>query len=214
MAPVMEKKQFQENLGLSGVAGLVSALEQMTKQESKKEKEGELVQKRPPIEIHRPTCLLQMSIALDLYKDMLEKEEWNKEKLKLQEIISQKDEEIEKKNKEIIALQNNVDNVITMIPHIVGCRTPPRVYVMYLKELDLSFKLSMIIVDLDHSIETPQEFYQMYQSSLATTKNLLCEFYLHNYPAPNDNDWNPLLYIGDIHIRSLMSWIQNENDWG
>lgn len=85
---------------------------------------------------------------------------------------------------------------------------------MYLKELNLSFKLLRIISDLDYSIETPQEFYQMYQSSHEATKNFLCEFYLHNYAVPNDNDWNPLLYIDDIHIRAPMSWIQNENNWG
>lgn len=43
---------------------------------------------------------------------------------------------------------------------------------------------------------------------------MICEFYLHNYVVASDSEWNPLLYIGDIHIKALMSWIQNEISMG
>lgn len=37
---------------------------------------------------------------------------------------------------------------------------------------------------------------------------------MHNYVVTSDSEWNPLLYIGDIHIKALMSWIQNEINMG
>lgn len=30
----------------------------------------------------------------------------------------------------------------------------------------------------------------------------------------DDHDWNPLLYIGDLHLRTFMSSIHNETSWG
>lgn len=29
-----------------------------------------------------------------------------------------------------------------------------------------------------------------------------------------DTHWNPLLYIGDIHLKAFMFFIQNQNSWG
>ena len=40
--------------------------------------------------------------------------------------------------------------------------------------------------------------------------NLLYELFLHNLAVPDNRDWNPLPYVGDIQLRALMSWIQNE----
>lgn len=92
-----------------------------------------------------------------------------------------------------------------MMSNILECRPPPRVYTIYLKEGFLTFKMSSVLSDWDHSLETAQEFYQVYQGSPDVIRNLLCEFYLHNYVVPHDKEWNPLLYIGDIHLRELMS---------
>ena len=40
--------------------------------------------------------------------------------------------------------------------------------------------------------------------------NLLYEFYFHNLRVPDDREWNPLMYVGDIYLRSLLSCIKNE----
>ena len=44
-------------------------------------------------------------------------------------------------------------------------------------------------------------------------KKLLYELYIHNFIIPIENQWNPLLYIGDIHLRALMSWMHNEANY-
>ena len=36
---------------------------------------------------------------------------------------------------------------------------------------------------------------------------------MHNFIIPHEIEWNPLLYIGDVHLRSLMSWTHNETNY-
>lgn len=94
------------------------------------------------------------------------------------------------------------------------CRAPPKVCALYLKQQHLCFKLTHIVRDLSPSLENPQEFYHVYQSFPTTIRNLLCELYLHNYVVPFDIEWNPMLNIKHIHLKALMSWIQNEISMG
>ena len=36
---------------------------------------------------------------------------------------------------------------------------------------------------------------------------------MHNFIIPSETQWNTLLYIGDIHLRALMSWMYNEANY-
>ena len=36
---------------------------------------------------------------------------------------------------------------------------------------------------------------------------------MHNFIIPRETQWNPLLYIGDIHLRDLISWMYNEANY-
>lgn len=121
--------------------------------------------------------------------------------------MKKKNTKIEKKDTKIVALKDKVDNVVALVHQMMASKTPPRVYALHLKERHISFKLSRVISGLGPSIETPREFFQACQSSPLEVKNLLCELYLHNYVVPNDHDWNPLIYIGDIYLKEFMSWI-------
>lgn len=175
----------------------------------------ELVRGKILVGKHKPPTFSWNLVALNLWNEMKNKEEeWKKEILKLQEEVKNKNAKIEKKDVEIVALKDKVDNVVALVPQMMACRTPPRVYALHLKERHLSFKLSRVIYGLNPSIETLDEFFQVYQFSPLEVKNMLCEMYLHNFIVPNDPDWNSLLYIGEIHLRAFMSWIQNEVSWG
>lgn len=68
----------------------------------------------------------------------------------------QQQKEIEKKDKEIATLKRKIDSMVNMVPSILECRPPPRVYYMYLKEHFLTFKISSILLDRDHSLEMAQ----------------------------------------------------------
>jgi hypothetical protein len=37
---------------------------------------------------------------------------------------------------------------------------------------------------------------------------------MHGLIIPFEIEWNPLIFIGDIHLRSLMSWSTNEANYG
>lgn len=60
------------------------------------------------------------------------------------------------------------------------------------------------------TLNTPQEFFQDFHTTPAAIKYLLYELFLHNLVVPNNKYWNPILYVGDIQLKTLMSWIQNE----
>lgn len=117
---------------------------------------------------------------------------------------------IEQKDEEIAQLKAKPKTVDTMVPQLMQCRAPPCVYSLCLKEQHISFRMMRIVRDLSPSLQTSEEFYSAYQTSPTAIKNLLCEFYVHNYVVLNDVDWNALLYIRDIQLRALMSWMWNE----
>ena len=63
----------------------------------------------------------------------------------------------------------------------------------------------MMMRNIDCEFKNAQDFYDVYQTLPSWQKNLLCELYLHNFIIPQETKWNPLLYIGDVHLRALMS---------
>lgn len=70
--------------------------------------------------------------------------------------------------------------------------------------------MTRIVEGLNPSISTPHEFYDVFQSIPIPLNNLLYELYLDNLIVPNDIEWNSLLYIGDVLLRAVMSWMLNE----
>ena len=86
-------------------------------------------------------------------------------------------------------------------------------YLVCLKEQFLLFQLMMTIKNVDCDFKNAQDFYALYQTLSSWQKNLLCELYMHNFIIPQDTQWNPLLYIRDVHLRALMSWMANETNY-
>lgn len=73
----------------------------------------------------------------------------------------------------------------------------------------------MTIKDIDYGFKSAQYFYNVYHTLSSWQNNFLCELYLHNFIIPQETEWIPLLYIGDVHLRAFMSWMHNEinYDW-
>lgn len=98
----------------------------------------ESVQRKILIGTHKSPNFSWNDVALNLWSEMQRKEEeWKKEKCKLQDEIKKKNIEIEEKTTEIVALKenvDNVDNVVALVPQMLACRTPPRVYALNFKE--------------------------------------------------------------------------------
>jgi len=41
----------------------------------------------------------------------------------------------------------------------------------------------------------------------------MCDFYLHRYLLRLDKEFNPVPYVGDIHLRALTSYTFNQISW-
>ena len=70
--------------------------------------------------------------------------------------------------------------------------------------------MTCVIQDKSPSLNDPKDFFHAFHNSPSAIKNFLCKFFLYNFAVPNNRDWNPLIYVCDIQLRALMSWIQNE----
>lgn len=83
---------------------------------------------------------------------------------------------------------------------------------MCLKEQFLLFLLMMTMKNIDCEFMSAQYFYNVYQIVPSWKKNF-SDLYLHNFIIPQEIEWNPLLYIGDVHLRDFMSWMHNETNY-
>lgn len=108
--------------------------------------------------------------------------------------------EIERQKKEIKYMKENFDKMMEMTKKIMDCRPPPHVYVMCLKDQFLWFQLMRIARNLDPIIHTDKYFYDAYEIAPDWLKNSLCEFYIHGLIILSETEWNPLIFIGDVHL--------------
>lgn len=123
-----------------------------------------------------------------------------------QELLEKEEEEVEK-------LQAKLTKVTSLIPKLMICWSPSPICAIFLREQFLNYQMTCIMRDRSPLLNEPLDFSQDFHSSHAAIQNLLCELFLHNLEVPNDRVCNPLLYVGDIQLRALMSWIQNEISW-
>ena len=106
-----------------------------------------------------------------------------------------------------------MNKALKLADQFITCRPPSRVYAMCLKEQFSLFQLMMTMRNIDYEFKNARYFYNVYQTFPSWQNNLLCELYLHNFIIPQETKWNTLLYIWDVHLRALMSWIHNETNY-
>lgn len=81
------------------------------------------------VSVHVPPSFSWGSIAFGLLQLLENKEEeWKRENEVLERKLQEKDVVLNK-------LEDRIDNLATLLPQIIECRPPPRVYSLYLKEL-------------------------------------------------------------------------------
>ena len=106
-----------------------------------------------------------------------------------------------------------MDHALKLVDQALACRPPPRAYALYLKEKFLLFQLMLTLKNLNVEFKSTHEFYGLYQTLPPWKHNLLCKLYVHNFVIPTETEWNPFLYIGDVHLKALMSWMSNEENY-
>ena len=130
---------------------------------------------------------------------------WEEERKKMKKVIASQGEEIADLREQLGSQKQRMDYTLKLDDQALSCRPLPRFYALFLKEQFILFQLMLTLKDINAEFKSAQEFYGLYQTLPSWQHNLLCELYLHNFIIPLETQWNPLLYIGDIHLRSLMS---------
>ena len=131
----------------------------------------------------------------------------------MQKAIFDRDDEIESLREQLEKLKKQMNKALKLVDQAMAYRPPPSVYAMCLKEQFLLFELMKTMRNIDYKFKNAQDFYNVYQTFTSWKKNLLCELYLHNCIIPQETEWNPLLYIEDVHLRALLSWMHNETNY-
>lgn len=131
----------------------------------------------------------------------------------MKKVIEYQGEEIADLRKKLEKQKQRMDHALKLANQIITCRPPPRIYAKFLKEQFILFQLMLTLKDINAKFKLAQEFYGLYQTLPSWKKNLLCEFYVHNFTILSKNQWNHLPYIGDIHLRALISQMHNETNY-
>ena len=134
-------------------------------------------------------------------------EEWKIEHESLDKTIYNQTQDLIEKDAEIEKLSGKLPKVTAMIPELMSYRSPSLVYAIFLKEQFLNFQMTYVMQGKSLTLNTPQEFFQDLHNIPIAIKIFLCELFLHNLVVLDDRDWKLLLYVGDIQLRELMSWI-------
>ena len=128
----------------------------------------------------------------------------------MSKIIMSQNEEIEELKKQLEKQKHRMEHALKLADQALACRPPPRVHAFCLKEQYLLLQLMLTLRNVNAEFKSAQEFYGLYQTLPPWQQNLLCELYVHNFFIPTKTKWNHLLYIGDVHLKALMSWMSNE----
>lgn len=160
----------------------------------------------------RPIYFFDVIFLLDK-KLNFKREKWKQQKKELTKIIDSHYQETLVQEEKVEQLSVKLDKITSLIPDLMGCRSPSPIYALFLKEQLLNYQMTCIMQDRTPSLKEPTQFFCAFHNSLVTIKNLLCELYLHNLAVLDDRVWNPLCYVGDIQLRVFMSQIQNEISW-
>ena len=131
----------------------------------------------------------------------------------MNKIIVSQNEEIVELKEQIESQKQCMDHALKLADQALACRPPPRVYALCLKEQLLLFQLMLTLKNVNAEFKSAQEFYGLYQTLPPWQQNLLCELYVHKFVIAAKIEWNPLLYIGDVHLKALMSWMSNEENY-
>ena len=131
----------------------------------------------------------------------------------MNKITVSQNEEIEELKEQLESQKQCMDDALKLADQALACRPPPRVYALWLKEKFLLFQLMLTLKNMNVEFKSAQEFYGLYQTLPPWQQNLLCELYVYNFVIPLETEWNLFLYIGYVHLKSLMLCMSNEENY-
>ena len=91
----------------------------------------------------------------------------------------------------------------------MACKPPTHSYALFLHEKIIFFCLESIYKDIWYEIEDPIQFIRILKILDIIGKHLMCELYMHGYFLRHDQAFNPIPFVGDIHLRVISYDIMN-----
>jgi hypothetical protein len=97
---------------------------------------------------------------------------------------------------------------------MVATRKPSRINGLFLREVFLKCKLNKIVLKRLVDFNTNNEFLSSYFKSIPNIHNEMCEFFQHGFIMGDFDDSFLNIYVGELQIRSFVSLLQNQVEWG
>ena len=104
----------------------------------------------------------------------------------MSKIITSQNEEIEELKEQLERQKQRMDHALKLVDQAIACRPPPQVYALCLKEQYILLQLILTLKNVNAEFKSAQDFYGLYQTLPPWQKNLLCEYYVHNFVIPTE----------------------------
>jgi hypothetical protein len=96
---------------------------------------------------------------------------------------------------------------------LLTARKPSSNYSLFLIERLTFFQIKSIKEGRPHAVLNPTDFVRTFAEASTIDQHLLCEVYLHNEVIPENRQLNLNPLVGDIQIRALTSFLNNQITW-
>lgn len=120
---------------------------------------------------------------------------------------------MEQLEKKVAELKAHKEQMFNLVQEVMACHPPAYCYSFFLHEHFLLFCMESIRDEISYEMEDGVQFLRILRSHNVPTQHLMCEFYFHGYLLRLDIDFNPVPYVGDIHLRALTSYTFNQIHW-
>ena len=120
---------------------------------------------------------------------------------------------MEQLEKKVEKLKNEKEQMFKLVQEVITCRPLASFYSLFFHEHFLLFCTESIKNEVNNEMEDGVQFLWILRSHDVPTQHMMCELYLHRYLLRLDRDFNPISYVGDIHLRALTSYIFNQIHW-
>jgi hypothetical protein len=115
-----------------------------------------------------------------------------------------------KQNKE---LKGKLLLMFDLAQKLLAARKPSSNYSLFLIERLTFFQIKSIKEGRPHAVLNPTDFVRTFAEASTIDQHLLCEVYLHNEAIPENRQLNLNPLVGDIQIRALTSFLNNQITW-
>jgi hypothetical protein len=115
-----------------------------------------------------------------------------------------------KQNKE---LKGKLLLMFDLAQKLLVARKPSFNYSLFLMERLTFFQINSIKEGRPHAILNPADFVRTFAEASTMDQHLLCEVYLHNEAILENRQLNLNPLVGDIQIRALTSFLNNQIIW-